>query len=325
MRPAASLPVPPDLGMCRRVAERVESLGYDSVWIADTGAGPDAFVVGAAVATCTKTLRIGTAVVPVYTRTPSVMAAGAGSLAQLAPGRVVLGIGASSETIVDTWGGVPYERPLARMRETVTLLRQMLAGERVTFAGRTLRTKGFRLVSPPPRPVPIYLAALMPPMLELAGEIADGVILNFMPVDAVPRMLEFVRRGATRAGRDPSQLEIVSRFQTIVTDDVASARSAIRHMMGPYFATSVYNRFVAWCGFPDEAAEILAGWQAKDRARNLAGVTDAMIDRLAIIGPAPHCRERLEAFGRAGVTTPMVHPFLFDEASIWSAFEALAA
>ena len=324
MRVAASLPVPPDLAMCRRVAERVESLGYDSVWIADTGAGPDAFVVGAAVATCTEKLRIGTAVVPVYTRTPSVMAACTGSLAQLAPGRVVLGIGASSETIVDAWGGVPYDRPLARMRESVMLLRQMLAGERVTFAGRTLRTKGFRLVSPPPRPVPIYLAALMPPMLELAGEIADGVILNFMPVEAVPRMLEFVRRAAVRAGRDPSQLEIVSRFQTIVTDDVAGARSAIRHMMGPYFATSVYNRFVAWCGFPDEAAEILAGWQAKDRARNLAGVTDAMIDRLAIIGPAAHCRERLEAFGRAGVTTPMVHPFLFDEASIWSAFEALA-
>jgi alkanesulfonate monooxygenase SsuD/methylene tetrahydromethanopterin reductase-like flavin-dependent oxidoreductase (luciferase family) len=140
----------------------------------------------------------------------------------------------------------------------------------------------------------------------------------------VPRMREFVRHGAVRAGRDPSQLEIVSRFQTIVTDDVAGARSAIRHMMGPYFATSVYNRFVAWCGFPDEAAEILAGWQAKDRARNLAAVTDTMIDRLAIIGPASRCRERLEAFGRAGVTTPMVHPFLFDEASIWSAFEALA-
>ncbi|HKA29884.1 MAG TPA: LLM class flavin-dependent oxidoreductase [Candidatus Binatia bacterium] len=324
MRVAASLPVPPDLAMCRRVAERVESLGYDSVWIADTGAGPDAFVVGAAVATCTEKLRIGTAVVPVYTRTPSVMAACTGSLAQLAPGRVVLGIGASSETIVDAWGGVPYDRPLARMRESVTLLRQMLAGERVTFAGQTLRTKGFRLVSPPPRPVPIYLAGLMPPMLELAGEIADGVILNFMPVEAVPRMLEFVRRGAVRAGRDPSQLEIVSRFQSIVTDDVAGARSAIRHMMGPYFATSVYNRFVAWCGFPDEAAEILAGWQAKDRARNLAAVTDTMIDRLAIIGPASRCRERLEAFGRAGVTTPMVHPFLFDEASIWSAFEALA-
>ena len=324
MRPAASLPVPPDLAMCRRVAERVEALGYDSVWIADTGAGPDAFVVGAAVATCTTRLRIGTAVIPVYTRTPSVMAAGAGSLAQLAAGRVVLGIGASSETIVDTWGGVPFSRPLNRIRETVGVLRSMLAGERVTFEGRTIRTRGFRLVSPPPRPVPIYLAALMPPMLELAGEIADGVILNFMPVEAVPRMLEHVRRGAERAGRDASQLEIVSRFQTVVTDDVAAARGAIRHMMGPYFATSVYNRFVAWCGFPDEAAAILAGWQAKDRARNLAAVTDEMIDRIAIIGPAAHCRARLRAFAEAGVTTPMVHPFLFDEASIWAAFEQLA-
>ena len=324
MRPAASLPVPPDLAMCRRVAERVEALGYDSVWIADTGAGPDAFVVGAAVATCTTRLRIGTAVIPVYTRTPSVMAAGAGSLAQLAAGRVVLGIGASSETIVDTWGGVPFSRPLNRIRETVGVLRSMLAGERVTFEGRTIRTRGFRLVSPPPRPMPIYLAALMPPMLELAGEIADGVILNFMPVEAVPRMLEHVRRGAERAGRDASQLEIVSRFQTVVTDDVAAARGAIRHMMGPYFATSVYNRFVAWCGFPDEAAAILAGWQAKDRARNLAAVTDEMIDRIAIIGPAAHCRARLRAFAEAGVRTPMVHPFLFDEASIWAAFEQLA-
>jgi len=324
MRLAASLPVPPNLAMCRRVAERVEALGYDSVWIADTGAGPDAFVVGAAVATCTSRLRIGTAVVPVYTRTPSVMAAGAGSVAQLAPERVVLGIGASSETIVQAWGGVPFERPLQRIRETVAVLRQMLAGERVTFQGRTIATRGFRLVSVPPAPVPIYLAALMPPMLELAGEIADGVILNFMPVEAVPRMLEHVRRGAERAGRDASQLEIVSRFQTVVTDDVAGARGALRHMMGPYFATSVYNRFVAWCGFADEAAAILSGWKAKDRGRNLAAVTDEMIDRLAIIGPAEHCRERLEAFARAGVTTPMVHPFLFDEAAVWAAFEGLA-
>jgi alkanesulfonate monooxygenase SsuD/methylene tetrahydromethanopterin reductase-like flavin-dependent oxidoreductase (luciferase family) len=95
-------------------------------------------------------------------------------------------------------------------------------------------------------------------------------------------------------------------------------------MMGPYFATSVYNRFVAWCGFADEAREILAGWQAKDRARNLAAVSDAMIDRLAVIGSAAECRAQLAAFAAAGVTTPMVHPFLFDEASIWRVLEGLA-
>src|SRR5262245_54582966 len=325
MRLAASLPVPPDLPACQRVAARVEALGYDSIWIADTGAGPDAFVVATAAAQVTKSIRLGTAVIPVYTRSPSVMAAGAGSVAQLAPGRFVLGIGASSETIVERWGGVPFRRPLARMRETTAVVRAMLASERVTFEGRTIRTSGFRLVSPPPRPVPIYLAALMPPMLELAGEIADGVVLNFFPVDALPRIREHIRIGAARAGRDPGKIEIVSRFQTVVTEDAPAARHMIRQMMGPYFATSVYNRFVAWCGFPEEAAAILAGWQAKDRARNLAAVTDTLVDRLAIIGSADHCRTRLAAFAAGGVTTPMIHPFLFDEPSVWRVLESLAS
>ena len=323
-RLGASLPLPPDLAMCRRVAEHAEILGYESLWIADTGAGPDAFVVAAMAAMVTRNARIGTAVVPLYTRALPVHAAGAGSVAQLAPGRVILGVGVSSETIVDTWGGVPFRRPLARMRESVGVLRQMLAGERVTFEGKAVRTRNFRLVSPPPRPVPIYVAALMPAMLELAGEIADGVILNFMPVDAVPRMLAHVRAGAERAGRDPAAIEVVARFQTVVTDDVAPARNAIRHMMGPYFATTVYNRFVAWCGFADEARAIDAAWRARDRERNVGAVTDAMIDRLAIIGPADYCRERLAEFVAAGVTTPMIQPFMFDETAIWNTFESLA-
>ena len=302
----------------------MEELGYESVWIADTGAGPDAFVVATAAACVTSRLRIGTAVVPAYTRSPSVFAGTAGAVAQLAPGRFVLGLGASSETIVQAWGGVPFERPLATMREMVAILRQMLAGDRTTFEGRRLRTRGFRLVSQPPQPVPIYLAALMPAMLELAGEVADGIVLNMMPLEAVPRMLAHVRRGAERATRDPSTLEVVARFQVVVTDDPASARGAIRHMLGPYFATSVYNRFAAWCGFEAEAREILAAWQAKDRARNLAAVTDDMIDRIAIIGTADHCRRRLRAFHDAGVTTPMVHPFLFDERAMSAVLEGLA-
>jgi probable F420-dependent oxidoreductase len=323
MRLAASLPIPPDLAACQRLASRAEALGYDSLWIADTGAGPDAFVVAAAAAQVTKTIRLGTAVVPVYTRAPAVMAAGAGSVAQLAPGRFVLGIGASSETIVERWGGVPFRRPLTRMRETTAVLRAMLSGERTTFAGKTIQTSGFRLVSVPPAPVPLYLAGLMPPMLELAGEIADGVILNMMPADAVPRMLDHVRRGAARAGR-PGDLEVVARFQTIVTDDKPAARAAVRHMLGPYFATSVYNRFVAWCGFPAEAEAIARAWAAKDRHANLAAVTDELIDRIAIIGTAEECRAHLQRFVDAGVTTPMVHPFLFDEAAIAHVLESLA-
>ena len=145
-----------------------------------------------------------------------------------------------------------------------------------------------------------------------------------MPVEAVPRMLAHVRKGAERAGRGGAELEVVARFQTLVTDDVPRAREAIRHMMGPYFSTSVYNRFVAWCGFAEEARAIDAAWRAKDRARNVAAVTDDMVDRLAIIGTPEHCRKQLAAFVEAGVTTPMIQPFLFDEAAIWRTFEALA-
>src|SRR5437867_12132715 len=140
-RLGASLPLPPDLDMCRRVAEHAEILGYESLWVADTGAGPDAFVIAAVAAGVTRRARIGTAVVPLYTRAPAVLAASAGSVAQLAPGRFILGVGVSSETIVDAWGGIRYRRPLTRMRETVAVLRQMLAGERVTFEGKTVRTR----------------------------------------------------------------------------------------------------------------------------------------------------------------------------------------
>src|SRR5207249_1312327 len=225
-RLGASLPLPPDLDMCRRVAEHAEILGYESVWIADTGAGPDAFVVAALAAGVTRRVRIGTAVVPIYTRA-----------------------------------------------------------------------------------LPVHAA---------------GAILTSVPAEAVPRMLAHVRTGAARAGRDAAGLEVVARFQTVVTDDVPAARAAIRQMMGPYFATSVYNRFVAWCGFAEEARALDAAWRARDRARNVAAVTDDMVDRLAIIGTPERCRERLAAFVGAGVTTPMIQPFLFDEAAIWGTLEALA-
>lgn len=172
--------------------------------------------------------------------------------------------------------------------------------------------------------IPIHVGALGPPMLELAGEIADGVTLNMMPVEAVPRMLEHVRIGAARAGRDADAIEVVARFMVCITDDRDGARAMMRAFFGPYFATSVYNRFVSWCGFEEEAAEIRAGWEARDRARVGAAVGDSMIDRLAVIGSAEECRERLEAFRAAGVTTPMVNPIAGDEASAIAMLEALA-
>jgi probable F420-dependent oxidoreductase len=323
-RIAASLPAPPDLPACQRVARLAEELGYESLWIADVG-GPDPFVVAAAAAAVTSRVRIGTAVIPAYTRTPPVIAGAAASCNELAPGRFVLGIGASSENIVQAWSGIPFRRPLARVRETVTLVRSILAGEKTSFEGRSIRSHGYRLLMKTPSPpIPIHVGALMPPMLRVAGEVGDGVTLNMMPVEAVPRMLEIARDAARDAGRDPAALEVVARFQVCVTDDKSQARAILRSFFGPYFATSVYNRFVAWCGFEGEASEILAGWQGKDRGRVAAAVTDEMIDRIAIIGGAEECRERIAAFREAGVTTPMVAPFFPDDAVTRRTFEALA-
>ena len=132
------------------------------------------------------------------------------------------------------------------------------------------------------------------------------------------------RIGAARAGRDAGTIEVVARLQTAVTDDVAGARGMLRQMFGPYLATSVYNPFLAWCGYPEAAKAIDTAWRAKDRAANLAAVSDEMIDRIAIVGSAEHCRARVAAFEAAGVTTPMIHPFLFDEAAIWRTLEGLA-
>ncbi len=321
---AASLPVPPSVPATQRAAQRAEELGYESLWIADSG-GPDPFVVAAAAAAVTSRVRIGTAVIPAYTRTPPVISCAAASCAELAPGRFVLGIGSSSENIVQKWSGIPFKRPLSRVRETVSAVRGILAGEKSDLSGRALETHGYRLqMIPPSPPVPIHVGALGPPMLELAGEIADGVTLNMMPVEAVPRMMEHVAKGAEKAGRDMSHFEVVSRFMVCITDDRESARGFMRGFFGPYFATSVYNRFVAWCGFEDEAKGILEGWQAKDRAKVGASVTDAMIDSIAVIGSAEECREKLEAFREAGVTTPMVSPIVGDEASAIAMFEALA-
>ena len=208
VRYAISLPVPPDMSASLEVGRRAEALGYESAWLADTS-GPDPFVLAGALSRTVSKLRIGIAVSPAYTRTPAVFAGMSGALGQLLPGRFILGLGCSSETIVDRWNGVPFEKPLTRVRETVSLVRSMLKGERTSFKGKAVRSDGFRLTSLPPQPVPIYVGALKPPMLRLAGEVGDGVAVNLFPVRARPRMIAEVEAGAAKAGKSADGIEIV--------------------------------------------------------------------------------------------------------------------
>lgn len=323
VRYAISLPVPPDVNACLDIALRAENVGYESAWLADTG-GIDPFVLAAALAGKVSKMRIGTAVSPAYTRTPAVFASMSGSIAQLMPGRFVLGLGCSSETIVDRWNGVPFEKPLTRVRETVTLVRSMLKGERTSCKGKTVRSDGFRLLALPPKPVPIYVGALKPPMLQLAGEVGDGVAVNLLPAAALPRMIAEIGRGAAKAGKDPANLEIVCRFQAWVTDDPKAARAFIRRFMTGYFTTSVYNAFAQWCGFVEEARAMREAWAKRDREKTEAAFTDEMIDAITLIGSEKHCRDRIAAFVDAGLTTPMFHAFAPDPQEVWRTLAALA-
>jgi len=179
------------------LAAQAEAAGYDTLWTGEVN-GPDAVTTMTLLASHTGRINVASGIIPIQTRTPIVLGMTAASLAQIAPGRIRLGLGISSRIIVSQWNGVPFERPLEQLREAVQVIRMVLAGERVNFEGRCYRIQNFRLMQPPPaKPVPIYLGALGPRMLQLAGEIADGVLLNWIPPEAVPG-----RSASSRSGRN---------------------------------------------------------------------------------------------------------------------------
>ena len=291
------------------LARRAEAAGYDDLWLSD-GGGLDAFTLAPILLGATAKARLGIAVVPVYTRTPAVMAATIGVIHQAWPGRFAPGFGTSSHAMIENWHGLRLEKPLARMRETVALLRAMLAGEKTDFRGETLSSRGYRQAPATPPP-PLFLAALRPKMVELAAEIADGVILNLFPRGCLPRIMEHIAIGARRGGKRPEDVEIVCRVMTAVTDDRAAARAAFRALFTAYYATPVYNRFLEWAGHADAAREIREGWAAKDRQRTAAALPDELVDEIAVLGPAAECRDHIRANAAGGIQTQIIaciHP-----------------
>ena len=194
---------------------------------------------------------------------------------------------------MERFNGIKLEKPLTRLKETAVMVRSMLAGERSDFDLTTLSSRGYRqeLVGDPP---PIYLAALRPKMIEMAAEYGDGVVFNLWPKNALPKMMEHVETGARRAGKRVEDLEIVNRYLVMVTDDVEEGRALFRLHYTPYYANPVYNEFLKWAGYKDEAEGVLAGWAARDRELSTGSITDELIDSVAIIGTADEVHARLK-------------------------------
>ena len=244
---------------------------------------------------------------PVYTRSPSVLAASANVISQVLPGRFIMGLGSSSQTIMGQWNGIPLDKPLTRVKETAQLVKTMLAGDKTDFEGETLYSRGYRQ-APLDEPPPIYLAALRSSMVEMAAEFGDGVIFNLWPKKALPKMMEHVRIGAERAGKKAEEVEIVNRAMVLCTDDKAYGRDLFRAQFAPYYATPVYNNFLAWAGYEDAAATISEGWAQKDREKTGGAMTDEMIDEIGIIGSKEEIQERIREDAEGGVHTHIIAP-----------------
>ena len=304
-RIALTLPDPRGVAQTIELAKWAEAQGYDDLWFADSS-GVDALTTSAAVALETSRCRIGTAIIPVFSRTPAVLASTAHVLHQLSKGRFILGLGSSSQTMMENWHGLKFEKPLSRVKETTQLIKSMLAGEKSNFDGETVVSHGYRQLPLAPGAQPVYMAALRSKMLETAAEFSDGVILNLFPKDALPRMMEHIKIGAGRAGKRLEDVEIVCRHQVIVTDDKESARNAIRAAFAPYYATPVYNAFLAWAGYADVAQQIKEGWAAKDRAKTTSALDDRLVDDIAILGTAEECQARIREYGEMGITTHII-------------------
>ena len=283
--------------------QAVRDFGYSDAWTSETS-GADAFAPLAFAAALEPRLRLGTAIAGVYSRGPALLAMSAAALCEAAPGRFVLGIGASSAAIVEGWNAARFERPLARVRDTLRFLRRALAGERVDEVYESFAVRGFRLERPPESPPPIYLAALREGMLRLAGREADGVILGLLSAEDVARVVAIVEQGG------PCK-DVVARIAVCPTSDARKAREAARRLLATYLQVPVYARFHDWLGRGELLRALREASAAGDREGARRALPDALVDALYVHGTPEECRAKLGRFVAAGVRTLVVQLFAY--------------
>ncbi len=297
------------LDTARSVALDAVDAGYGSFWTAET-VGQEAFATLAAVGSAAPQLDLGTGVLALQLRTPMLTAMGAATLQSLVPERdVLLGVGISSPVVVGKWHGAEYgSRPIAQTREFLELTRACLSGEQVDHAGEFYRCSRFRLgVRLGDHRPKLVLGALNERMLATAGELADGVLLNYLPASAVPWCIEQVRAGERAAGRVPGSCTVYAYVHVGVCDR-DRARQPARKDLFSYAVVPAYARAFERAGFTDEVAGVRAAHAAGDRAGALAAISDRMIDAIDICGDAATVASAVDAYRDAGVDVPVVMP-----------------
>ncbi|HET9125540.1 MAG TPA: LLM class flavin-dependent oxidoreductase [Solirubrobacteraceae bacterium] len=298
---------------------RAEALGYDDLWSGETPNGADGFTTLSMAIPVTERMRLATGIVNPFTRGPAVLAQTAATLQEASGGRFVLGLGASSNIIVERFNGLEFRRPLSKVREAVERLRPVLSVPAEKGYG------GLRLERPVSTPVPIVLAALRERMLGLAGELADGAFTNFLPLSGLPQVRAAHRAGEAAAGRPEGSTELVCRFFIIPGDasDPSGPAAIARGMFSAYGSVPVYAAFFRWLGWAERLDPMVAAYEAGDRAHAMELAPEELIREIFLFGAVEEIRERLQAFVEGGISTAVLTPICSPQA-LGEVMEALA-
>lgn len=291
-----------------RLFAELADLGYTDLWSSEAN-GTDAFTPLALGSVHAPTMRLGTAIVPAYTRGPALMAMTVAAMAETAPGRFAFGIGTSSNVIVERWNDIPFERPFQQTRDMVRFLRAALAGEKVSQEYESFSVQGFKLGRVPEQQPQILVAALREGMLQLAGRESDGAIINWLSAEDVATVAPIVQ-----AAGDGSAKEVVARIFVCPSTDTDTVRGMARFAIAAYLNVPVYAAFHEWLGRGEQLQGMWDAWKAGDRKAATAAIPDAVVDELIVHGPPEACREHIERYLANGVTTSAVAimPFGID-------------
>lgn len=318
-RAGMTVPLPGHLHTHQQKLHELADMGYDDIWSAESD-GADAFTPLAMAAAWEPRLRLGTAIVPAYTRSPGTMAQSVASLADAAPGRFAIGIGSSSNVIVERWNGVPFVDPYKKVRDIVRFLHDALSGEKVSKQYDTFKVDGFRLAIKPEIKPTILVAALREGMLKLGAREADGVIINWLAADDVSKVVKVVTDAAGGVEK-----EVVARIFVCPSENTETVRASARYAIAAYMNVPVYAAFHEWLGRGPQMQGMWDAWKAGDRKAALAAIPDEVVDALVVHGSPSHCRETIQKYFDNGVTTSALAILPLDPAlDYWQAVKDLS-
>ncbi len=318
-RPGMTIPLPGPLHAQRDRIIELADLGYTDVWSAEADGG-DGFTPLALASAWEPRLRLGTAIVPAYTRSPACMVQSAATLADAAPGRFAIGIGSSSNVIVERWNGVPFVEPYKKVRDVVRFMRDAFTGEKVSKKYDTFEIQGFKLGIRPEQAPPILVAGLREGMLKMAGREADGAITNWLSPEDVPKITAAVLEGSGGDAR-----ELVARIFVCPSSNAEAVRAGARYAIAAYMNVPVYADYQVWLGRGEMFAEMWAAWKSGDRKAALAAIPDEAVDQLVVHGTPEHCRRRIQDYFDNGITTTSLAVMAFDPAmGFWDSVRALS-